>query len=234
MLIVLNNKCNFNKDEFLDYKKSLETLEDKNNTIILCPSTIHLPTFDLNNIILGAQNVSATEYGAYTGEVSASQLKSYKVNYCLVGHSERRLYQKETNAEINCKIKQLLKNNIIPILCVGENQSQRQENKVKPIIEEELFEAIKDLTEAEQAKIVIAYEPIWSIGTGLIPTPSEVEEVLQIIKNILPKSLLLYGGSVTDQNITTLKKCSSIDGYLLGGLSLKVPFLTNFLEKLTY
>ena len=230
MLIVLNNKCNLNKDEFISYEQSLKSLE---GSLVLCPSTIHIPNFNLQNITLGAQNVSSTENGAYTGEISASQLATYNVKYCLVGHSERRLYQKETNSDINSKIKQLLKYNIIPILCVGESKKERQTNQIKEIIERELLEAIEGLEKEESEKIIVAYEPIWSIGTGLTPTPSEIEEVLQIIKSILPKNILIYGGSVTDQNIDILKKCSLINGYLLGGLSLKIPFLNNFLKKLT-
>ena len=231
MLIVLNNKCNLSKEEFIEYEKELKELNHKN--LVLCPSTIHIANFNLDNMALGAQNVSSTENGAYTGEVSASQLAAYNVKYCLIGHSERRQYQKETNSDISNKIKQLLKYNIIPILCVGENQNERNANEVKSVIETEIFASIKDLTTEEKQKLVIAYEPIWSIGTGNIPTITEITEVLQIIKNILPNNTLLYGGSVSDQNIDILKNCSLIGGYLLGGLSLKIPSLINFLEKLT-
>ncbi len=231
MLTILNNKCNLTKEEFLSYQKELENFKGKD--IILCPSTIHIPNFYLKDISLGAQNVSVNDMGPFTGEVSAYQLASYNVKYCLIGHSERRHYQKETNEEINLKIKELLKYNIVPILCIGESKEEKFNNKTKKIIETEILSAIENLTSEEKNKLIIAYEPIWSIGSGVIPTNMEITEVLQVIKNILPTNKLLYGGSVTDENINTLKKCPLIDGYLLGGLSLKPYNLANFLKQMT-
>ncbi len=230
MLTVLNNKCHFTKEEFLKYQQELSKLKGE---IILCPSSIHIPNFNLTNIKLGSQNVSATANGAYTGEISATQLSSYQVEYCIVGHSERRLYQQETNLTINNKIKRLYEEKIIPILCVGETLEERQNKKTKEVIEEEINEAIKDLSIEEKNKLIIAYEPIWSIGTGIIPTNEEIEEVLKIIKNILPVSSLLYGGSVSEENASIIEKCSLLDGFLLGGLSLNPINLELFLQKLT-
>ncbi len=230
MLIVLNNKCNLTKDEFLSYQEKIATIDEE---FVLCPSYTHLANFNLQNASLGAQNVSTTEMGAYTGEVAASQLSSFNVKYCLVGHSERRTYQHETYEETNKKIKELLKYDIIPILCVGESKEEKALNKTKDIIEKEILGAIQDLSDSEKLKLIIAYEPIWSIGTGNIPTPTEITEVLQIIKNIFPTNTLLYGGSVTEETVTTLQQCPLIDGYLLGGISLKVENLKNFLKKMT-
>ena len=232
MLIVLNNKCNLTKEEFLFYQHKLNTLANEN--IILCPSTIHIPNFKSHHLILGAQNVSSNEMGAYTGEISASQLASFNVKYCLVGHSERRVYQKEEDSDINKKIKLLLKEKIIPILCIGETKEEKTANKTKEVLTKELENALKDIATTDKEKLIIAYEPVWSIGTGLIPTTEDLTEILKIVKELLPKNKLLYGGSVTEENITMLKNCPLIDGYLLGGLSLKVSNLKDFLTKLTY
>lgn len=231
MIIALNNKCNLTKEKFLAYQKELEII-GKDRKIILCPTNIFIGIANLSNVELGAQNVSSTECGAYTGEVSASQLKSMGVKYCIVGHSERRKYQQETDEEISCKIKILLKEDIIPILCVGEEKEERENGKHYEKIIKELDQDMKNLTSEEKEKIIIAYEPIWAIGTGLIPTNEEIAQIIQQIKEILPKSKVLYGGSVNDKNIEEFKKIKTIDGYLLGGLSLKPEQLKIFLEKI--
>lgn len=231
MIIALNNKCNLKKEDFLTYQKELETIE-KSSKIILCPTNIFIGVANLSNIELGAQNVSSTECGAYTGEVSASQLKSMKVKYCIVGHSERRKYQQETNKEINEKVKNLLREEIIPILCIGESKEERENNQQNEVIINEIEKAISDLNEEIRKKIIIAYEPIWAIGTGLTPTNVEIEEIIKLIKKYLPDNKVLYGGSANEKNIEELRKISIIDGYLLGGLSLKPDQLKIFLEKL--
>ena len=231
MIIALNNKCNLTKPEFITYQKELTHLSTT-ATLILCPSSLYLGEITPSSIKLGAQNVSSTECGAYTGEISASQLKSASVKYCIVGHSERRANQHETDDEIAKKIKLLLKEEIIPILCVGEDKTKRQENLQLQVIMEELKMAMKNLSMEEQKKVIIAYEPIWSIGTGIIPTNNQIEEVINEIKKLYPENQGLYGGSANEENIDELKKISCIDGYLIGGLSLKPEKLKIFLEKL--
>ena len=231
MIIALNNKSNLEKEEFKKYLEELKTVETT-ETLILCPTFLNISMVSNSNIKLGSQNVSVSDNGAYTGEISASQLKSYQVEYAIVGHSERREYQRETNEEINKKIKQLFKNDITPILCIGETLEERKQNKVNEVLEEELTIATKDLTEEEKKRLIIAYEPIWSIGTGVIPTNEQIEEVFQEIKRLVPASYILYGGSANEENIDQLKQIPSINGYLLGGLSLKVDKLKVFIEKL--
>lgn len=230
MIIALNNKCNLTKEEFLKYQKQLEGLGEKYN-LILCPTNLFIGITNLHQINIGAQNVGSTECGAYTGEISAAQLKSLDVKYCIVGHSERRKYQQETNQEINAKIRLLLKEQITPILCIGEEQEDRIANKQDEVIKIEIEEGLSDLSKEEKEKIIIAYEPIWSIGTGKIPTNEEIKQVLSLIKESLPNTKVLYGGSANENNIDTLKEIKEIDGYLLGGLSLKPEQLKLFLEK---
>ncbi len=230
MIIALNNKSNLGKKEFEIYKTKLEKLKTKNK-LILIPTFLNISQSIPTSISLGAQNVSCFENGAFTGEISAAQLKSYGVNYCIVGHSERRKYQKEANNEIREKIKQLLSKDIIPILCLGETLEERRQKKVKEKIKDELLTAIEGLTEEEEKKIIIAYEPIWAIGTGIVPTTKEITEVLAFIKEICPESPLLYGGSVNEENIETLRRVNIIEGFLIGGLSLNIEKLALFLQK---
>ena len=231
MIIALNNKSNLTKEEFIEYQKQLLSIQSASSEIILCPTSTYLALYNLNNIELGAQNVSKDEIGAHTGEIAAIQLASLNVKYCIVGHSERRQELKESSEDTNKKIKNLFSKNIKPILCVGETKEEKELGKTTSLIKEQLMIAIKDLSEDEKNNIIIAYEPIWSIGTGLIPTIEDIEEVLSLIKEILPTAKCLYGGSANDQNIDYLKTSNLIDGYLLGGLSLKPEKLQIFIEK---
>lgn len=231
MIIALNNKSNLNKEEFLKYQEELATV-NCNSIMILCASPLNIANYNLTNCYWGAQNVSTESVGAHTGEIAASQLKSYGVKYCIVGHSERRQDQKETNEDIAKKIKNLYAEGITPILCVGETKEERESGKLNGIIEEEILVATENLTSEEKDNLIVAYEPIWSIGTGLIPTNDEIEEVFKLINSLLPTTKVLYGGSANDKNIDELKKCSLIEGYLLGGLSLKPENLKVFIEKL--
>ena len=231
MIVALNNKSNLSKEEFMTYQEKLGKLET-NSKMIVCPTFLNINLWQPNKIFLGAQNVSTENEGAFTGEVSAIDLKASGVEYCIIGHSERREYQKESLEEIHKKLMKLLENEITPILCIGETKEEREEKKVEQVLKEELETAIDTLTEEEKAKIIVAYEPIWSIGTGIIPTMEEIEEVFRFIKQILPNSSILYGGSANEKNIDLLKTVSLIDGYLLGGLSLKPEELQIFLKKL--
>lgn len=231
MIVALNNKCNLTHEEFTEYLTQLNKI-DCQSKLILIPSFCNISLANNCKFALASQNISSRNNGAYTGEVSAQQLKSFHVKYTLVGHSERREYQKETLTELNEKVKRAFENSITPILCVGETKEERENNQVKEVIEKEITSAIKDLTEEEKQQLIIAYEPIWSIGTGVIPTIEEIEEVFNMIKTQLPTSKILYGGSANEKNISILKESKLIDGYLLGGLSLKPKELKEFLTIL--
>lgn len=230
MIVALNNKCNLTKDEFSKYLTELENVETS-HLMILAPTFLHIGSVSSNKIKLAAQNVGCEGKGAHTGEVSAEQLSSYNVEYCIVGHSERRKDQRETNEEIKTKIEKLFEKGIIPILCIGESLEERNNNSYKEVIKEELSIALDSLPLEQREKVIIAYEPIWSIGTGIVPTNEQIEEVNNYIKSSY-NNKVLYGGSANDSNIDELKKCPSIDGYLLGGLSLKPTNLQSFVNKL--
>ena len=231
MIVALNNKSNLTKEEFLVYQEELGKINCA-STMILCASPLNIANYNLTNCHWGSQNVSKDLVGAHTGEIAASQLKSYGVEYCIVGHSERRQDQKETNEEIAQKIQNLYAEGIKPILCCGETKEERESGKLIEVIKQEIISATENLTSEEKDELIVAYEPIWSIGTGLIPTIEEIEEVFKLINNLLPNTKVLYGGSANDKNIDELKQCSLIEGYLLGGLSLKPENLKVFIEKL--
>ncbi len=231
MIIALNNKSNLDKEEFIKYNEQLEKI-NTSHTLILCPSTINIPLSSHNNYELGAQNISIYQTGAHTGEVNPTQLYSHGVKYVIVGHSERRMEEHERNEEINKKIKRALDCNIIPILCVGESRVEREKGLYKDVLSVEINVAMRDLTETDKAKIIIAYEPIWSIGTGIIPTTDQIDEAFAYIKEFLPNNKILYGGSANEENIEELNKCNYIDGYLLGGLSLKPENLQEFINRI--
>lgn len=230
MIIVLNNKSNLTREEFVEYQSELSKIKSKSD-IVLCPSTIHIANFYLENIYLGSQNVSKDKNGSHTGEVSALQLKSFDVEYCLVGHSERREEFNETNTIISQKIKNLLEEGITPILCIGEYTKEKLETTIK-ILKRQISTTLKELTEEEKNKVIIAYEPRWAIGKGKTAKIEEIDKSLKCIKEILPNNALLYGGGVTEYNIKYLNESSILEGYLLGSLSLDINKLKKFLQEL--
>lgn len=216
-LLIANLKMNLTNDEIINYKKVIE--ESNINDIIICPTSIHLPLMISNKYEVGSQNGYFINKGAYTGEVSFYQLKDMGINYSIIGHSERRNIFNEDNELISNKLKSCIENNILPILCVGENKEERLSNNTIEVIDEELKSIPYDMIN----KIIIAYEPIWAIGTGLIPTMDEIEEVLIHIRKVLNEKkkdvTILYGGSVNTSNIKEICNLDNCDGALIGGAS---------------
>ena len=220
---------NLTKEEYSNYIKQLKKIKTRHD-IILCPNMLNISAKKrLKNIILGSQNVSAYKKGAHTGEVTAKQLASYDVKYSLIAHSERRIEQKEEDKEFLNKINNCLEEQIIPIYCIGETKEQKDSKKTKSVLLSELNECLSGINNND---IIIAYEPIWAIGTGITPTKDEVEDVLKEIKKVYQKNKLKYGGSLNQENIVEFKTSYLIDGYLLGGLSLKPQELKDFISKI--
>jgi len=182
-----------------------------------------------SNIDLGAQNCYWQDEGAFTGEVSCKMIKDAGAKYVIIGHSERRQFFAETNETVNKKIKAALKNGLTPIVCVGESLSEREADKTFDVLTEQLTNSLKDITPDEMLKMVIAYEPVWAIGTGKTASPAQAQEVHKFIRDLLAKLFrtetanevrIQYGGSVKPENITELMKQPDIDGALVGGASL--------------
>lgn len=199
--------------------------DKKYENVIYGPTSIYLSKFIENGMVVTSQDVAFAEKGAYTGDVSALQLKSLGVNYSIIGHSERRMYHND-DKYVNDKLKQLLSCDITPILCIGETKEERDKKITLDVLKRELDEAFNDVDSSLLERIIVAYEPIWSIGTGVIPTNDDINETISSIKEYLKTTYslsnkVLYGGSVSNKNIHELEKVSVIDGYLVGGCSIK-------------
>lgn len=181
-------------------------------------------------LMIAAQDVSANDKGAYTGEVSASMLASLGLKYCIIGHSERRQYHGETDASVNQRLFKLLKQGITPIVCIGETLAQRDAGTTEKVVLSQLKGGLQNLQMDNGNEIIIAYEPVWAIGTGRTATPQQAQEVHAIIRLWLSENYgqsvaqnlsILYGGSVKPENLKELLECADIDGGLIGGASLQ-------------
>jgi len=228
---IANWKMNLSYHESINYciknRDQLQALSELAH-IVLCPSFVALaPIIEIlknSNISIGAQSCSEYLSGSYTGEISAQSLAEAGVTHCFVGHSERRIYFGETTDSIIKKINLLLDNNIQPIICIGETQEHFEQNATLTVLAEQL-KPIMESIHKKNISLLIAYEPIWSIGSGIIPESNYLEEVFAWIKKIIEMHTaehtiqLLYGGSVTEKNIAQLKTISHIDGFLVGRAS---------------
>lgn len=193
-----------------------------------------------STVKLGAQNMYFEKSGAYTGEIAADMLKEFGCTYVILGHSERREYFKECNCLINKKVKAVLANGMNPILCVGEKLEEREAGKTLDIVSEQTVKGLEGLTAAEAEKVVIAYEPVWAIGTGKTATPAMAQEVHAAIRKILAdtfgaevaeKMQILYGGSMKPENADALLAEKDIDGGLIGGAALKADSFVALIES---
>ncbi|MDR0606662.1 MAG: triose-phosphate isomerase [Bacteroidales bacterium] len=203
--------------------------------IIICPPFLYLEMAadiaEESNFYVGAQNVSTEEKGAYTGEISASMLKTSGVDFCIIGHSERRTLFGETNTDLRKKIDVSLANDIIPVFCVGEHLADRETEKHFEVVKNQLEESLFHLDTNQFEQIIIAYEPVWAIGTGITATPQQAQEMHAFIRSVIEQkygtehaynTYILYGGSCNAQNALDLFMCKDVDGGLIGGASLNV------------
>ncbi|MGP8217276.1 MAG: triose-phosphate isomerase [Bacteroidia bacterium] len=202
---------------------------------IIAPPSLYIHDFyettkGLKNIFIGAQNCAYEESGAYTGEVSAPMLKSVGASYVIIGHSERRSYFKETNAELKKKTDITLKYGLSPIFCIGETAGKRTAGEHFNVVELQVSESLFHLPSEEFQNITLAYEPVWAIGTGLTATTDQAQEMHHFIRSLIEKKYgspvsanisILYGGSCNEKNAAELFACPDVDGGLIGGASLK-------------
>ncbi len=234
-VIAGNWKMNKLPNEAIEFIEKLTPLvKDTENEVVLCvPYTdlfYSLLTAQNTNIKIGAQNMHFEEKGAYTGEVSAQMLKAVNVEYVIIGHSERRQYFNETDETVNKKIKAAFANGLKPIVCVGETLEQREKGKAIEVITTQTKLALEGLTEEQVKNTIIAYEPIWAIGTGKTATSEDANESIKAIRNkiqeiygqnVANRVIIQYGGSVKSKNAKELFEMSDIDGGLVGGASLE-------------
>lgn len=228
-----NGNLNFMKSHFENVINKLK-FDNTKCDVIVSPMNIHLglvKELANSNIKIAAQNLSNYKEGAYTGEVSAISIKDFGIEWAILGHSERRTIFKESSDTVANKVKLAEEQNISSILCIGETKDERENNKTLNVIFSQL-EAVSKL-KPNWSNIVIAYEPVWAIGTGLTASPEQAQDVHQEIRkwlstnvgdSVSQKTRIIYGGSVTDKNASTLIKQSDIDGFLVGGASLKPAF----------
>lgn len=213
--------------------------------VIVAPPFLSLPgiVHHLRDSYIGiaAQNLHFEDQGAFTGECSGKQIKDAGADYVIVGHSERRQYFAETDEIINKKIKAAYRNSLIPILCVGETLEEREQGEVSAIIGRQLAVGLLELPAPEAAKLIIAYEPVWAIGTGKTALPEQVEDVHRLIRVSLALKYggsaadavrILYGGSVKPSNSRELLTLSNVDGALVGGASLKAPDFIEIIKRM--
>ena len=219
--------------EAVDFAKKIKPLvaDVHDRTALICAPYPALSKVwdELNNsnVALGAENLFWEDEGAFTGEVSAPMLKAVGCTYVIIGHSERREYFGETDETVNKKLKTALKHSMFAIVCVGEKLEQREDGSTFKVIEKQVKGALKDISDDQFDNIVIAYEPVWAIGTGKTASPDQAQEIHAFIRKLLPKAVadkvrILYGGSVKPANVKELMAKPDIDGGLVGGASLKV------------
>lgn len=243
-VIAGNWKMNMLPNETIEYiQQFAELVKETDNEVILC-----VPYTDLfyallhvqnTNIKIGAQNMHWEEKGAYTGEISAKMLKCIGVEYVIIGHSERRQYFAETDETVNKKIKSAFAEGLKPIVCVGETLEQRENGETNKIITTQTQLALEGLTKEQVENTIIAYEPIWAIGTGKTATSQDANSSIKEIRNkiaqlygqeVAQKVIIQYGGSVKSSNAKELFETSDIDGALVGGASLKPEEFSNIVN----
>ena len=243
-VIAGNWKMNKLPNEAMEFIEGIAPLiKDTNHEVILCVPYVDLfyslLTVQGTNIKIGAQNVHYEESGAYTGEISAEMLKSINVEYVIIGHSERRQYYNETDESVSLKVKKALEVGLKPIMCVGETLEQRENNETEKVITEQVKLGLSKLKKNQVQNVIIAYEPIWAIGTGKTATAEDANNSIKAIRNEIAKEygkevaenvIIQYGGSVKSTNAKELFEMSDIDGALVGGASLKVEEFAKIVE----
>ena len=217
----------------------VETVKDADCDVVVCvPATNFAAVKEAaegSNIKLGAQNVHFAASGAYTGELSADMLKACGVEYVVIGHSERRQYFGETDKTVNLRTRAAVNAGLIPIICVGEMKDEREAGYTDILVEYQTLMALHGLTDEEIKNVVIAYEPVWAIGTGLTATDEQANETIGVIRKAIERKYgkdvadtvrIQYGGSMNPKNVKGLMAQPEIDGGLIGGASLKAPDFT--------
>ena len=228
-------------NESVDFINALKPhlKESHDCTVLICAPFTNLKDCGVaangSSIFIGAENLYWEDEGAFTGEVSAPMLKAVGCTYVIIGHSERRQFFGETDETVNKKLQAALKHNLHAVVCVGETLAQREKGETMKVVEKQVKDGLKGLGTLDWEKVVIAYEPVWAIGTGKTASPEQAQEVHANIRKLLPvdvadKVRILYGGSVKPENVKELMAKPDIDGGLVGGASLKVESFVKLIK----
>lgn len=239
------NKTIQDAEDFLDeFALLLDKGRPKNTDIVICPPSPYLEM--VNDYArecefgTGAQNVCKLDFGAVTGEISAPMLKSMDIKFAIIGHSERRNFFGETDEMLLEKIKMCLKNDVTPIYCCGELLPEREEAKHFDVVKDQIETALYKLTKDDVGKVIIAYEPVWAIGTGKTATPEQAQEMHEYIRSLIDKKfkskvseniIIIYGGSCNAKNAKDIFSQKDVDGGLIGGASLKADEFYNIIKS---
>ena len=233
-IIIANWKLNGSYSFIETYLKKIKFDSDRNQQkcVIICPPLPFINKIHSKDLLIGAQDCSIYTEGAYTGETSTRILKDIGCNFCIIGHSERRSFIGESNEIIAKKIINCLAEQIIPILCIGESLEQKKKNITEEILISQVQKSIPK--QANMNNMIIAYEPIWAIGTGLTPTLDEITKMHTFIKNCIPQSKnfkILYGGSVKSSNCNDILAQKNVDGILVGSASIDINEFNKIIES---
>lgn len=224
-LIIGNHKMYMSPTDVINYLAIINKLE-VNKNVVICPTSIYLPYFLKQKYAVGVQNIYASEVAAVTGEIAGKQAKEMGVKYAIIGHSERRDKFGETDEIINNKIKEALASGLTVVLCVGEKNRKRKPEKV---LKQQIVKALDKIPDL--SNIIIAYEPVWAIGTSVLPNNKQITEAVQFVKRTVAIPIrVLYGGSVTDENIVQLNKVENLDGFLVGAASANAQKFSKIIE----
>lgn len=231
------------EEKFLKKNKDVlaNLASSDNRNIVLCPSFLSLQKavsiLSDTEISIGAQTCSSKEAGASTGDIAASALKEIGIKYCIVGHSERRQHAHETSADGAKKITQLVKNKIQPIICIGETELERKKREASSRLTEQLTPAIEAMHAGASTPFLVAYEPVWAIGTGFLPTADELQKTISWIHAFIQAELpgqnytVLYGGSVTDSTLKGIRGIQGLQGFLIGRASVDFQALKKIVRS---
>lgn len=235
--IIANLKMNMTASEINDYLKIINQKIFLSN-VIICPSNVFIPYFLNHSYDVGIQNVFYENKGPFTGEVSPMQAQSLGVRYAIIGHSDRRAMGEDN--EIICKkIKKALENKIRVIFCIGETLEQREMLKTDRVLKQQILSGLRGINEKQLQKILIAYEPVWAVGTNTLPKKKEIRDCIEYIKNVFKLNFktipfILYGGSINERNINALNKLDNVDGFLIGASSCDANSLIKIIEVIEH
>lgn len=233
-IVIGNQKMYMSVGEIGEFLKGI-TGKVLTSNVVVCPSSLYIPYFLKHRYSVGIQNICGAKEGQYTGEISAKQARDIGIKYALVGHSERRIHFNEDNDIINQKIQNLLENSVTPVLCIGETSEEKNLLKTNKVLKSDIVSCLKNINSEDLEKIIIAYEPIWAIGTNRIPTMAEIKSNVKFIKELIKKLYkknikVIYGGSVNSNNIEKLNKIDNLDGFLVGGSSTNASEFLKIIE----